>query len=94
MTKKSMTVLNNQAEFLRFLKSRYPVYHLSNFFFRDLQYGVAEYLGKKGVDVKYGEAERIAREIGGALERQNIFRKINPQGWVIHYPEFSAQKAS
>jgi hypothetical protein len=28
------------------------------------------------------------------FERQNIFKKVNQQGWVLLYPEFITKKAS
>jgi len=92
--KKSVTITNNQVEFLNFLKSKFPLFHLSNIFFRDIHYGVLEFLAKKNVKVSYAEAEQIAREISVHLEKQNILRKVNQQGWVLLYPEFVAKKAS
>ena len=44
--------------------------------------------------ISYGEAERVARDIAQHFEKQNIFKKVNQQGWVLQYPEFTAKKAS
>jgi hypothetical protein len=92
--KQTVTVLNNQVEFLHFLKSKYPMFHLSNFFFRDLQYGLMEYLPKKRVAVNYAIAEMVAKEVAASFEKQNIFRRVNQQGWVVYYPEFAAKKGT
>ncbi len=92
--KKSATIFNNQVEFIHFLKSKFPLYHMSNIFFRDIHYGVMEYLNNKKIHVAYTEAEGIAREVAQSFEKQNILRKVNSQGWVLHYPEFTAKKAS
>jgi hypothetical protein len=92
--KKALTITNNQVEFLNFLKSKFPLFHLSNIFFRDIHYGVMEFLEKKNIKASYAEAEQIAREISTHLEKQNILRKVNQQGWVLLYPEFTAKKAS
>jgi hypothetical protein len=92
--KKSLTVINNLVEFLHFLKGKYPLYHLSNIFFRDLHYGVMEFLLSKKVKINYGEAEQVARQVANHLEKQNILKRINQQGWVLLYPEFTAKKAS
>jgi len=81
-------VLNNQKEVLSFLKSRFPMYHLSNFFFRDVQYGIKAMLEEKGVKVRYGEAEKAARALVEKLEQMKIFRPIDRQSWVVNYPEF------
>ena len=92
--KKSATIINNQVEFLHFLKAKFPFYHLSNFFFRDLHYGVISFFEQKKMKISYSEAEHIAREVAQHFEKQNIFKKVNQQGWVLQYPEFTAKKAS
>ena len=63
--------------------------HLSNFFFRDFHYGVMSFLNDHGIKVKYTESETIAQEIGTALEREGIFKKIDHQSWLLVYPEFA-----
>ncbi|HTR82340.1 MAG TPA: hypothetical protein VMM58_11980 [Bacteroidota bacterium] len=92
--KKSLVVINNQVEFLHFLKAKFPIYNSSNLFFRDLHYGIISFFEHKGMKIGYGEAESIAREIAQHFEKQNILKKVNQQGWVLQYPEFTAKKAS
>lgn len=92
--KKSVTIINNQVEFLHFLKAKFPLYHLSNFFFRDLHYGIISFFEQKHLKIGYGDAEQVAREVAQHFEKQNIFKKVNQQGWVLQYPEFTAKKAS
>ena len=89
--KKSASVINNQVEFLHYLKARFPLFHLSNLFFRDLHYGILSFVNFKGVKIGYGEAEIVAREVAQHFERQNILKKVNQQGWVLQYPEFTAK---
>ncbi len=84
-------VVENYLEVLRFLKSRFPMYHLSNFFFRDVQYGIMAMLEERGVSVNHAEAERSAREFIEKLERERIFARIDRQTWVVHYPEFRTE---
>ena len=38
------TLKNNDEILLKFLKAKFPVFHNSNFFFRDLQYGIRSFL--------------------------------------------------
>jgi hypothetical protein len=90
--KQTGTILNNQVEFLHFLKSKYPMYHQSNFFFRDLLFGVMAFLPLKKIRVTYQQAEAVAKEVAVQFEKQNVFRRVNRQGWVVLYPEFSAGK--
>ena len=81
-------VLSNRQEVLNFLKSRFPIYHLSNVFFRDLQYGVMAYLEGKGMKVSYRHAEMIARRFVEDLERAKLLKPVDRQSWTVEYPEF------
>ena len=82
-------IVNHKTEFLKYLKSRFQLFHLSNLFFRDLHYGVISYLKEHGSPVGYAEAESIARELGETFERGGIFKKIDHQSWLLQYPEFA-----
>ena len=84
-------VLGNETEVLNFLKSRYFVHHLSNIFFRDIQYGIQEMFERKGMKVPYAEAETLARAFVAKLEKEKIFKPIDRQSWVIQYPEFKTK---
>ena len=82
-------IINNQKEFLTYLKSKFTLIHMSNFFFRDFHYGVMSYLEEQGMKLKYYDAEKVAREVGVALEKSGIFKKIDHQSWLLNYPEFA-----
>jgi hypothetical protein len=86
--KPSQFVVEKYLEVLRYLKSRFPMYHLSNFFFRDVQYGIMAMLEERGVSVNYVEAEQSARALIERLEREKIFSPIDHQTWVVRYPDF------
>ncbi len=73
---------------LKFLKARYPLFHNSNFFYRDFQYGIRKYLELKGIEISYGESDDLAKELAAHLEQKNIFIPVDNQGWTINYPEF------
>ncbi len=81
-------ILNNDKEVLEFLKARFPLYHLSNFFFRDVQYGIQMFLAAKKMKVGYADAETIARAFVDKLEQLKIFTPIDRQSWVVNYPAF------
>jgi hypothetical protein len=55
---------------------------------------VLEFLKKKGITIRQTEAEQVAREIGLQFEKKNIFRKLNANTWVLHYPEYSLKKTA
>src|SRR5438105_1620958 len=87
--KETKIITGNTEEFLKFLKSRFPLIHLSNFFFRDFHYGVMAFLEKNGKKLKYLEAENIAKEAAADLENKGIFKRIDHQSWLLQYPEFA-----
>ena len=55
-------IRKNHKEVLQYLKSRFPMYHQSNFFFRDVQYGIQAMFREKGSKVRSGVAEKLARD--------------------------------
>lgn len=79
---------DKRSEFLKFLKPKYHLYHLSNVFFRDLHYGVMAYLELNKIKFKYLEAEELTRKVIESLEEANILKKIDKLTWVLNYPEF------
>ncbi len=81
-------ILANETEVLNFLKSQYPLYHLSNIFFRDVQYGIQTMLDRKNMTVGYADAEKIAKAFVAQLEKKKILNPIDKQSWVMNYPDF------
>lgn len=82
-------IINHKTEFMKFLKSKFPLIHNSNLFFRDFHYGIMWYLQEHSLNRRYQEAENIAKEVGKAFEQSGIFKKIDYQTWVLNYPEFA-----
>jgi hypothetical protein len=81
-------IKNDEQVFINYLKSRFPVFHNSNFFFRDFHYGVRSYFEKKGIKLSYTDAEHIADEFAKYLEEKKIFVKIGNKTWRVDFPEF------
>jgi hypothetical protein len=88
MAKHETLVLENTREVLQFLKSRFPLYHLSNIFFRDVHYGILAFLEKKGKKTGYSAGEPIARAFIAALEKENILHAVDRQSWKLNLPEY------
>ena len=78
--------------FLNYLKARFPLFHNSNFFFRDLQYGIKQFFEMKNLDITYPESEKLAVEFGSYLESKDILKRVNDQGWKLNYTEFITAK--
>lgn len=85
---KAMDILENETEVLEFLKSQYPMYHLSNVFFRDVQYGIQTFLERRGIKANYKESEKVSREYVSRLVKKQILKPIDAQSWVLNYEAF------
>ncbi len=81
-------IKREDESFLGFLKAKYPMFHNSNFFYRDLQYGIRSFMEKKGIDITYTEAGILADAISEEFENKGIFVRVNKIGWKINFPEF------
>lgn len=79
---------SNDEELLNYLKAKFPVFHNSNFFFRDFQYGIRTFLEKKEIKASYQMAEKLAEEMAKYFEEKNLFVKINHQAWKINKNDF------
>lgn len=82
-------ILKNKFEFLNYLKSKFPLIHNSNLFFRDLHYGIMSYLIEHNKKINYTKCEKFAEEIGLEFEKAGIFKKIDNKTWMLNYPEFA-----
>ncbi len=80
-------ILSNDIDVLKFLAGRYPLFHLSNVFFRDIQYGIQTLLERRNMSVGYVETEGIAKAFVGQLEKKKILKPIDQQSWVLHFEE-------
>ena len=70
-----------------------PVFHNSNVFLRDVQYAIQDYYeDRHGVTIRNDAAEVLAKEVAKAYEQKGIFRKVNPQGYLLIYPELLTTK--
>jgi hypothetical protein len=81
-------VLNNEQDVLNYLKDRFPVFHLSNIFFRDIHFGIQSYLKGQHHKVGYTAAEGIARQFIAQLEQKRTLRPVDRQTWVVDHVAF------
>jgi hypothetical protein len=80
--------VQNQKEFLSFLRSRYNVFHESNVFFRDLHYGVMAFLELNKLPNGYLPSEELTRQVIGKYEEAKILLPIDSRTWMVNYPAF------
>ncbi len=79
---------NEEQQFMNFLKAKYPMFHKSNFFYRDLQYGIRKYFEIKGIDISYGDSEKLTDKFAQYFQQKGIFISVSNQVWALNYPEF------
>jgi hypothetical protein len=85
-------IVNEEHVFLGYLRSKFPFFHKSNFFFRDLEYGLKTFLEKKDVKLSTAETLELTKKLGSYFEEKDYLRKINDGVWVVNIPEFVTTK--
>jgi hypothetical protein len=91
LTNAQQIIKNESTQFLQFLKGTFPLFHNSNFFVRDYQYGIKRYLEKKDIFISIAESEKITEQTKDYFESEGIFIKVNDNTWRINFPEFVTQ---
>lgn len=81
-------LIQDKTDFLRFLKSKFHLYHGSNVFFRDFQYGIMAYAEEKHSHISYAGAEDLAGDVVTQLTAAGILKAIKPGSWMLNYDSF------
>lgn len=77
---------------LEYLRAKFPIFHNSNFFFRDLQFGIISFFQKKEIILSYSESEEIAKLVADYLQKEGIFIPTSKQSWKVNFPKFETSK--
>lgn len=87
---KAPSIVGKDHEVLTFMKQRgYPVFHKSNMFLRDFQYGVRDYFRHQfNKDVGTREADLRATEFVEDLVARGILQRCSPTLFLLNLPEF------
>jgi hypothetical protein len=86
-------IVSNKTDFIHLLKTKFSLFHLSNIFFRDVQYGIMSYAEARREHISYGRAEELAKLVINNLEGSGILKPIKPGSWMLNYPEFRTPSA-
>ncbi len=86
-------LIHDKSDFLRFLKTKFHLYHCSNVFFRDFQYGIMAYAAKNGIPVSYAKAEDLAKQMINLLTEAGILKPVQPGSWMLNYDSFRKPSA-
>lgn len=85
--------LKNENEiFLSYLKAKFPIFHNSNLFYRDFEYGLQSFFEKKGIHLSAQNVEHLSKLFSNYFETTGIFVKTSKHSWKLNYPEFVTTK--
>ncbi len=73
----------NKEIFLKFMSERYKIFTNSNIFLRDIQFAIKFYFEKKNINLKYHQAEELAKEFTAYLVEQNELIQLNNYTWKV-----------
>lgn len=87
------SIQGKELDLLRFMKQNgYSVFHLSNIFLRDFQYGVRDYFRATiGKDIGSRGSDALAAQAIAALEKEGILLPSMRNTWLLHREEFLNQ---
>ncbi len=71
-------------------RTRKPVWHKSNVYFRDVEDAIRDYfVTVEREPVTIPDAERMAREVIDRYVAQGLLRRVNNQAYTLNMPEFA-----
>ena len=87
-------IVDDPDVFLGYMReAKRPIFHNSNIFFRDIQYGVRDYFeDREGKTISPKEAIRIANDLTRSYERMGVLKKVNSNGYLLIYPDMLTPK--
>lgn len=92
--KYSELIISNQKEFLKYMKSKFTLYHKSNVFLQDFYYGILHFLKEKGKKVNFGLVVDIFPRVIKHFEEEKIFKRIDNRTWMLDYIEYLTPRAN
>jgi hypothetical protein len=92
LSKLLKNILDDEEVFLNYLNSTFPLFHKSNFFARDLEYGIKSYLERKNIKISTSDAILLGELIGHKFEEKNYFKKVGAGVWTVNLPQYITTK--
>lgn len=78
-------LLTNKEIFFNFMKEKYPIFHNSNIFFRDILYAIKNYFERKNNFLTYAQCEKLAFEFTNSLSDAGDLRKVGNNAWKVNF---------
>ena len=84
------SIVGKERELFTFMKATgYPVFHQSNIFLRDVQYGIRDYYRVNfKTDIGSRKADAWAKEFIDSLESKGLLKRSVHNTWILQMPEF------
>ncbi|HEY9165908.1 MAG TPA: hypothetical protein VIS48_07070 [Candidatus Kryptonia bacterium] len=84
-------VRSTKKQYLEYLRSKFPIFHLSNVFYRDLRYGLKYYLKENGFSISDAELENTLNALVFEMVKDSILKPVSSGVWTVNYPEFKTK---
>jgi len=83
-------IIGKEKELFTFMQQEgYPVFHKSNIFLRDIQYGIRDFYRMHfNKDIGSRKADAFAASFVNDLESRNIFKPFGRNTWILNMEMF------
>ena len=81
-------IKQNKTQFLEYFRSKFPTFHLSNIFYRDVRYALKYYLHSNGFNLSDAELENAANVLTKEMVSDGVFKPVSAGVWTLNYPDF------
>lgn len=85
-------VVQHKAQFLGYFRSKFPIFHNSNVFYRDLRYALKYFLISGSFRLSDAELEDVLVALIKVLVSDGTLKSISSGVWCLNYPEFRTAK--
>lgn len=80
--------IKNKMSFLDYFHSKFPTFHLSNIFYRDLRYALKYYLNSNGFRPSDAELETVLTALTKEMVADGLLKPVSAGVWTLNYPEY------
>ncbi len=81
-------VKSNKKNFLEYFHSKFPSFHMSNVFYRDIRYALKYYLNSKNFKPSDAELEGISRALIREMVADGILKPVSDGVWTLNYSDY------
>ncbi len=80
--------ISNKKNFLDYFHSKFPTFHLSNVFYRDLRYALKYYLLSNKFTPPDVELETVLQALIREMVSDGILKPVSSGVWTVNYSDF------